>query len=151
MERLLWFIFIRWSWNVAIGCVISFMYAEPPAHTVEKGDVGCVAQWHTSHVKRTVCQRLCTTVYILNWRMGDACLHLEKDALQTVLCTTKTPLFLRAHILLQTWGEILHCLCIRSSCGVQQEWGMQEVHTHSPDFQLLVSGQHSSIKLELLP
>ena len=36
MERLLWFIFIRWSRNVAIACVISFTNAEPPAHTVEK-------------------------------------------------------------------------------------------------------------------
>lgn len=37
--------------------------------------------------------------------MGDACLHPEKDAVQAVLCTTRTPLLLGAPILLQTWGD----------------------------------------------
>lgn len=151
MERLLWFSFIRWSKNVAIGCVISFVYAEPPCtHCGKRRHALCGPATYKRHVKQIVCRRLCMTVYMPNWRM-ETRLHLEKDTTQTVLCTTKSHLLLRAPILLHTWGEILCCLCICSSCGVHQEWGMQNVHTHSPDFQLLVSGQHSRRKLELLP
>lgn len=140
MERLLWFIFIRWSRNVAIGCVISFLHL----HTVWKKKTWIV--WPSSTRETCEGKRVPEAVCsCLSWRTGEACPHPEKDV------HNQNTSVLRAPILLQTWGEALCCWCIRSSCRVQWDWGVQEVHTHSPDFQLLVSGQHSGIKLELLP
>lgn len=71
------------------------MYAQPPAHTVEKGDLGCVASDRCE-----LCKVNCVPEAAYNQRMGDESLHLDKDAVQTVLCTTGTPLLLRAPRLL---------------------------------------------------
>lgn len=151
MERLLWFSFIRWSKNVAIGCVISFVYAEPPCmHCGKRRHALCGPATYKRHVKQIVCQRLCMTVYIPNWRMGDTPASWKGYYANCAVHNQITSVAESSHPL-HTWGEILCCLCICSSCGVHQEWGMQNVHTRSTDFQLLVSGQHSRRKLELLP
>lgn len=82
MERLLWFIFIRWSWNVAMGCVTSFMYAEPPACTVEKEDVGCVAHQHTQAVWSELCARGYVRLSV-SWSEGW---EMHTRALKTMPC-----------------------------------------------------------------
>lgn len=144
MERLLWYIFIRWNRNAAIGCVISFLHL----HTVWKKKTWIV--W-PSNTSETCEEKRVSEACAAELKDGRCCLHPEKGAMQAVLCTATTPLLLRdphpaAHL---GWGQVLlvHLQILWSSVG----WGMQEVHTHSPDFQLLVSGQHSSIMLELLP
>lgn len=109
--------------------------------------------------KRSGCQGQHTPGFSLNCRMGDAQLHLEKGAVQVVLCITKkkhkkktTSAAVNSHPMVENLGlDPMLPAFTCSSCRVQLEGGMQEVHAHSLDFQLLVSGQHSGIKLELLP
>lgn len=110
----------------------------------------CGPAAHVRHVKGSVCQRLCAAVWA-EGRDGRGVPASWEGCHASCAVHNQNTSVLRAPILLQTWGEALCCWCIRSSCRVQWDWGVQEIHTHSPDFQLLVSGQHSGIKLELLP